>query len=400
MTVPTTRRALLLSAGGLATLAGCAVPGRGGALPTGAWPQVAKDPANAAHAPDGRLPSTLAEAWDRSLQGWPYTSPVVGDGRAFVASADALLGVDAATGEGVLAVALPHEPGGTPASDPAAAAVYVPTYDRTTAREGAFVHAFDVPGGDERWSTRVGDRAVYAVTVRDDTCYVRTGDGVVAIAAETGETRWRRSGLDRLAYPEFNLSDDPSLTGTVAPAVTADTVYAPTHGGVVALARDTGTRRWAADTAHAVAVSADADRVYVQGYTELRAFAHDGTPRWTRDGVGGLSAPTLAEGAAYAKDGDTLHELDPSTGETRWTFDLRTTILSAPSPVLADAVVVPSHRTIAVRRGSGLGPTLFGRGLGSAAFDPAPFVAPAVGAGHLFLIDPFEKRLVALADGE
>jgi outer membrane protein assembly factor BamB len=400
MTAPPTRRAFLLSAGGLPTLAGCTALKRGGALPTGDWPQVAKDATNAAHATDWRVPATLAEAWDRSLPGWPYTSPVVGDGRAFVASADALLGIDAATGEGVLGAALPHEPGGTPAYDPTAAAVYVPIYDRTTAQEGAFVHAFDVPGGNERWSIRVGDRAVYAVTVRDGTCYVRTGDAVVAIAAETGEKRWRRSGLGRLAYPEFNLSDDPSTTGTVAPAVTADTVYAPTHGGLVAFDRDSGTRRWTADVAHTVAVSADADRVYAQGYTELRAFAHDGTPRWTRDGVGGLSAPTLADGAAYAKDGDTLHELDPVTGETRWTFDLRTTILSAPTPVLANAVVVPSHRTVVVRRGSGLGPTLFGRGQGSATFDPAAFVAPAVGAGHLFLIDPFEKRLVALAGGD
>ncbi|MFC7172973.1 PQQ-binding-like beta-propeller repeat protein [Haloplanus litoreus] len=270
-----------------------------------------------------------------------------------------------------------------------------PDGDRTRAREGAFVHAFATPSARERWSLRVGDRAVYAVTVRDGTGYVRTGDAVVAFAA--GEERWRYPGLDRLAYPEFNLPDDPTVTGTVAPAVTADAVYAPTNGGVVALDRDTGTRRWTADVAHAVAVSVDARRVYVQGYTELRAFAHDGTPRWTRDDVGGLSAPTLAAGAAYAKNGDTLHELDPVTGETRWSFDLRTTILSAPSPVLTDAVVVPSHRTVAVRRGAGLGPTLLGRGRVSTAFDPASFVAPAVGAGHLLLIDPFERRLVALA---
>jgi outer membrane protein assembly factor BamB len=152
--------------------------------------------------------------------------------------------------------------------------------------------------------------------------------------------------------------------------------------------------------AHAVSVSVDSRRVYVQGYTELRAFAHDGTPRWVRDDVGGFSAPTLTGDAVYAKNGDTLHELDPATGETRWTFDLRTTVQSAPSPVLEDAVVVPSHRTLAVRRGSGLEPALLGRGRGTTEFDPAAFAAPAVGAGRLFLIDPFAQRLVAIAGAD
>lgn len=390
----TRRRLLGVAAGATASLSGCATLRPDASFPAGDWPQVARDATNTAAAPDGAVPADVEVAWDAPLRGWPYTSPVVGDGRVFVADADALYGLDAETGDERFATTLPAEPGGAPAYDAAVEAVYVPTDDRAPDGPGAFVDAVDATSGDRRWSCRVGDRAAYAVTVRDGIVYVRTSDAVVALAG--GEVRWRRDGLDPLAYPEYNLDDSPDVTGTTAPAVTAESVYVPTNGGVLALDRGSGDRRWDADVSHALAVSVDARGVYAQGYTQLRAFAHDGAPRWSRDDVGGTSAPSLTGEAVIAKDGDTVRELDPESGEDRWSFDLRTTVFSSPSPVVGDVVIAPSHRAVAIRRGAGVEPALFGRAYWETEFDPAEFVAPAVGAGHLLLVDPFRRRLVAL----
>lgn len=389
------RRSLLATAAGVATgLAGCSGFERSASFPDGDWPQVARDPTNTAFCPDAKVPSKVARAWETYVGGWPYTSPVVGDGRAFVATQNALVGIRTADGEREFEADLPHEPGGTPAYDAATSTVYVPTYDRTTDEEGAFVHAIDAGGGRTVWSRKVGHEAVYAPTLRDETVYVRASDAVVALA--DGEEVWRYDGLDPLEYLEFNIYDSLDVTGNVAPAVTAETVYVPVRHGVLALDRETGERRWRAEVKYALGVSVGERGVYAQGYKQLRAFAHGGSSRWSRDDVGGTSAPTLAPDAVYAKNGDTLLELDPETGEIRWSFDLRTTVMSSPSPVLENAVVAPSHRAVAIRRGNDLGAKLSGRALWGTEFDPSTFAAPAVGAGFLFLVDPFRNRLVAL----
>ncbi|WP_276299963.1 PQQ-binding-like beta-propeller repeat protein [Halorussus lipolyticus] len=395
------RRSLLAGAGGLTTgLAGCAafedssVTEESASFPTGEWPQVARDATNTGFYPDATVPSKVTRAWDVSLGGWPYTSPIVGSDRVFIAMEKTLAGIAAAGGETEFEADLPHEPGGTPAYDSAESTVYVPTYDRTTEEDGAFVHAFDAEDGRETWTRKVGDESVYGLTLRDGTIYARTSEAVVALA--DGEEVWRHEGLGPLAYSEYNIHDSLDLTGNVAPAVTGETVYVPVRHGVLALDSETGERRWRADVRYALGLSVGEAGVYAQGYEQFRAFARDGSGRWTRDDVGGISSPTLGRDAVYAKDGSRLRELDPKTGETRWSFDLRTGVDSAPSPVLENAVIAPSHRAVAIRRGNGLGAEVSGRKLWATDFDPATFAAPAVGAGLLLLVDPFRYRLVAL----
>ncbi|WP_168215783.1 outer membrane protein assembly factor BamB family protein [Halorussus ruber] len=388
------RRALLTAASGLTTgLAGCATFEESGSLPLGDWPQVARTPTNTAFYPNATVPSKVTEAWDAHIGGWPYTSPIVGDGRVFIATQNTLTGIRATSGKRTFESDLPHEPGGTPAYDSDSSTVYVLAYDRTTDEEGAFVYAFDATGGNRKWARKVGDDAVYAPTLRKGTVYARTSNAVVALS--NGEELWRYNGLEPLEYPEYNISDSLDVTGNVAPAVTGDRVYVPVQHGVLALDRKTGKQRWQDDVKYALGVSVGERGVYAQGYKQLRAFTLDGSGRWTRDDIGGTSAPTLSGDAVYAKDGDTVRELDPKSGETRWSFDLRTTVMSSPSPILENAIIAPSHRAVAIRRGNGLKTKLSGRKLWETEFDPAQTAAPAVGAGRLFLVDPFRQRLVA-----
>ncbi len=389
------RRRLLGIAGGTASsLAGCAVLEQKASFPAGDWPQVARDAANTAHYPGENVPSSVTVDWEIDIGNWPHTSPIVGDGRAFVASERALMGIAVVSGEREMHVALPSSPGGTPAYDSAISTVYVPTYDRTTSRDGAFVHAFDVTSGAEKWSQNVSTGALYALTIFDGMVYVRTSDAILALA--DGEEVWRYDGLGSLAYPEYNLTDTVDLTGNTAPAVTNDAVFVPTKNGLLAVSRATGEKQWQKPVNHALGVSIDRHGVYAQGYTQLRAFARDGTARWTRNDIGGLSSPTLTGDAVYVKNSSRLHELDPKTGANNWSFNLRTGVMSSPSPILDNAVIAPSHRAVAIRRGNGLQTKLSGRKLWETEFDPAAFAAPAVGASHLFLVDPFRRRLIAL----
>jgi len=389
------RRSLLTVAGGLASgLAGCAAFEQSGSFPGGDWPQVARDPTNTAYYPSASVPSEVTEAWDVYIGGWPYTSPIVGDGRAYIATQKTLTAVTATSGTTDFEADLPHEPGGTPAYDSDSSTVYVPAYDRTTDEEGAFVHAFNATKGRKTWSRQVGDDAVYALTLRESIVFARTSNAVVALS--DGEEIWRYDGLEPLEYPEYNIPDSVDVTGNAAPAVTDDSVYVPVRNGVLVLDRETGERRWRNDVNYALGVSVGERGVYAQGYKQLRAFTPNGVGRWSRDDIGGTTAPTLSGDAVYAKDGDTVRELNPGSGETRWSFDFRTTVTSSPSPILRNALIAPSHRAVAIRRGNGLQVKLSGRKLWGTEFDPVEFAAPAVGAGHLFLIDPFGRRLVAL----
>ncbi|WP_394351801.1 PQQ-binding-like beta-propeller repeat protein [Halogeometricum sp. CBA1124] len=86
--------------------------------------------------------------------------------------------------------------------------------------------------------------------------------------------------------------------------------------------------------------------------------------------------------------------LDAETGEERWRWDLRASTVDATPVATADGVLAVGNRSAALRDRRRFG------GSGSRVRWSLPdqvsyFVSPAVGAGHLFVLDPFRSRLVA-----
>jgi outer membrane protein assembly factor BamB len=148
----TTRRTVLAltATGAVASLAGCETLSDGGTFPDGDWPMAGRDPANTACVPDATVPASLEERWSHDLGDWPVTSPVVGGGRVFVADETTVRAFDATDGTGQWAVDVATEVHGTPGYDAETDRLYVASYDRTTARRGAFLHAFQADSGDRR----------------------------------------------------------------------------------------------------------------------------------------------------------------------------------------------------------------------------------------------------------
>ncbi|WP_226022675.1 PQQ-binding-like beta-propeller repeat protein [Halomicrobium salinisoli] len=210
-----------------------------------------------------------------------------------------------------------------------------------------------VPGLGRRtdWSVSVGSELPAPLVLADGAVFAASGATAHRLAADSGETEWRR-GLDARVLKAVAAADGRLYLGRVdgvvlaldresgdrvwrerppveSPAVGLDAgdgvLYAGLADGVV-LARDaaTGEELWRTD------VGADLDEgpvsggdaVYV-GDREGRLYAVDaatGEERWTFDASGGLLVrPTAVEGTVYqGSDAGVLHAVDAATGEERW----------------------------------------------------------------------------------
>jgi outer membrane protein assembly factor BamB len=390
----TSRRSFLALAAtpAVSALAGCEtrLGDADASFPDVDWPMVGRDPRNTAFVPDGTVPRNVEERWSQRLDDWPVTSPVVGGGSVFAASEKTVRAFDADDGTGRWVAELETAVLGTPGYDADGGVLYVTSFDRTTERRGAFLHAFDAASGARRWRRRVDDEAAYGVRIADGTVYVRTRSACVALSE--GEPLWRYDDLSPVALPEYNLDD--VFAGDVAPTVADDAVYVTTPGAVVALARETGEERWRAPLTDGYAAPAVRDgTVFAHGYTQTRAFDTAGNVVWSRD-AGGVASPAVADDAVYVAEGD-LVELDPATGEVRWSYDLRTDVVAATPVVLGDTVVAIGNRSATLSRDR----PLFGLGSRERSQFPedlADYLSPAVGAGGFFAVSPFPSdRLVA-----
>ena len=393
MTPSLSRRGLLgLTASSLT--AGCsasALSETDRSFPDTDWPMTGRDSQNTAFVPDATVPADLEEQWSVPLSNWPVTSPVVADGTVYVGAQDELHAYRADDGERRWTAELPHETFGTPAVDVGSRTVYA-TSSGDRDDQPAEVVAVDTERGERRWQTTVGEESVYAVRLHDGDVFVRTEDACVSLDSG-GAVRWRHDGLGPVGNEEYNVNG--LRAGDVAPAVTDDRVYVTADSALLTLDRATGEELWRVPVEHAYGGPAVGDGVvYVQGYLSAKAVSVDGEVLWTRD-RGALWQPAVADDAVFL-EADDVAEVDPETGETRWTYDVRTDVVAATPVVLGEHVLCVGVRSGALARERawfGLG----GRARWLLDERPSDILSPAVGAGQLFLVMPFSDRLVAYA---
>jgi outer membrane protein assembly factor BamB len=403
-----TRRTVLRTAAAVGTatgLAGCS-SSRDGAFPDDDWPMAGGGPRNAA-AVDATVPGAVTESWRAKLGGWRITQPVVVDGTVYVGTDRRYRALSAADGSQVWEARLssrdtagvaPHEVAGPPAYAMSADVLVVTTYEGGPEGRGGLVAAFDAATGRRRWRLNPAGRYAYGVRVEGDTAYLRTSTECLAVSVADGSVEWRRSGFEPLAYETFNVGETFGIG--VAPTVAHDSVYVPDRNRLRALSTDTGEQRWAVDLPYCLSGPAvHGDRVYARGYSgESRtvALTPDGRETW-RAPVGGLAAPTATADSVFVVDGDVV-ALDAATGEERWRWDLRSDVIRATPVAIDGAVIALGTRSAALRRDRprfGIGD----RVLWSLPGETTDTVSPVVGAGHLYVVNPFTDHLVAYTGG-
>ncbi|WP_318567659.1 PQQ-binding-like beta-propeller repeat protein [Salinigranum marinum] len=403
-TATPTRRAVLRSAaalGATAGLAGCA-QSADRSFPDADWPMAGGGPRNTSSV-DGTFPEAVTEAWRTDVGGWPITQPVVVDGTVYVGTDRRFRAVDAADGSQLWESRLrerdangvaPPEVAGSPAYAATDDVLVVTTYEGGREGRGGRVAGYDAATGERRWERTPAGRYAYSVRVADGTAYLRTSTECLALSAAEGDIEWRREGFEPLRYETFNMHE-PFGVG-VAPTVGDGTVYVADRNRLRALSVDTGADRWTVDLPYCLSAPAvHGDRVYARGYSSESwtvALTPQGREEW-RAPVGGLSAPAATDDVAFVVDGD-LVALDAATGDERWRWDLRTDVVGA-APVTADGTVVALGN-----RSAALSHERPGFGLGSRVRWTLPnqtteTVPPAVGGGHLYVVNPFTDHLVA-----
>jgi outer membrane protein assembly factor BamB len=290
-----------------------------------------------------------AELW-RVAVGKTHASPVVVDGVAYVAGTEALVAVDAATGEERWRVAIPGR-WSTPAV--VDGVVYVGS-------NGRYVYALDAADGSERWrfdavtdprraSPTPGEPdpvMVYASPAVVDGIVFVEASGIAdnlaadlfAIDAATGQQRWH------VTLPRNGALSSPAVVDGVA--------YFGTSfiGFLYALDAQTGVERWhVAGMGNAnVAVPAVADGTVYLGNNlgDLYAFdAATGGVRWSvkAGGIGAFtSSVAVGDGVVYAGTTDgALYAVDGATGAERWHLKLGSQAISSPA-LVASVVYVNS----------------------------------------------------------
>lgn len=238
-------------------------------------------------------------------QSWTVDAPLrqgvgVGDGRVY-ANADALLAIDAATGD----IDWRADTGGERLTSPAAMADGVVF----TNRVDGVVSAFDADG-ERRWQYQT-ETETRSPTVDDDTVFVATSTDpgrrgrLFALNQSNGTVRWD--------------VDTPSPKRGTRPVVDADTVYlgcsGRDHGTLVALDRTDGTERWSFtdenSTVYEPAVTDDA--VYAGSNDDhIYAFSRDGTLRWNIETGSTVGTVVADETSLYAANNERLFGIEES----------------------------------------------------------------------------------------
>lgn len=295
--MPSDRRTFLATSGlALAGLAGCVSFGPPSA--DGTWPRRSVDAANTGHSPTDGPTESLYEVWsrDRPRGGVATTSPVVGDGRVYLAYS--------------------REP-----SDESA---------------GSWVEAFDAATGESAWTTELfrTDEFHYfyhsdSLVLDGDSLLVQTKAGLTALGTD-GEPHW--------TVP--NLGRSQQKPDAVPPVVTEGLVVAGTYGttrsdddsseAVFGLDPADGDERWRTEFPELSGMwqlAAANGTVYVPFTgSNARLVAldlADGAESWRRP-IPVNGTPSVSDGRLFLplyeqqRDTHSIAAFDAGTGERLW----------------------------------------------------------------------------------
>lgn len=177
---------------------------------------------------------------------------------------------------------------------------------------GNVVHALDADTGEAFWRFKMDSHAVVPVSASGGVVYVGARDGwVYALDAGTGDLLWRY--------------ETGALHESFLPTVSGGVVYIGARDGwVYALDEGTGDLLWQYETGDTVSSApvVSGEVVYIGSWDE-HVYALDastGSLRWRYDTRGKVShSPVVSGGRVFVASGDgLLHALDADTGSPLW----------------------------------------------------------------------------------
>ncbi len=189
--------------------------------------------------------------------------------------------------------------------------------------------------GNCYWVANVGRGGLSSPEVTDDSVFVGSDEGIIALDKDTGELTWQNNlGA---------VSSQPTYTDGV--------VYCGSHdGSLYALDADKGTVKWIYQTGSDIYSSPAVDNnlVYV-GSTDGFLYAigsETGEERWSfKTGGPVCSSPLVTDDVVYFGSWDNiLYALDSKTGSIKWTFTTGWGIDSSPA-IYKDTLFVGSEDT-------------------------------------------------------
>lgn len=250
------------------------------------------------------------EQWTYDAGTYVFAAPLVADSQVFVATFKALHALDLATGRAHWSTPLGDVLATTSAPALAAGRLFVSS--------GQTLFALDASSGREMWRV---DKATpfWGLALGQGQVYVGNGDGrLYAYDQASGDERWTFAGT-------YRGGDDIWS----APAVTAELVIAAGRANRIhALDAATGHEVWH----HQTAGPAVGEAVVSRGFVYLSDSNHD-LPNGTRR----------------------LFALDLVTGDPRWTYTTRSTLLT--TPALADGVLYTTVKNALVALAPAAAPT-------------------------------------------
>lgn len=322
------------------------------------WPMPRFDSTNTAYNPDAEAPREgVQERW--TFEGGIATGPpAIADGTVFAPTSEALVALDAATGEERWRFAPEDHPWIAPpvVHD---GTVYV------TGFSADGLYAVDANSGEERWSfsdaghVRASPHLLAGEHVSEPVLYVAgENGGLFRLDARTGARTWRTDlfgDVSAIGYRIPNLYvgtrsgevyafgdsvdgvDEPSeawrsRVGSAIEAILPDEegVLVRTFGGPLRLLRGgahAGTVRWTVAERWANSAPVSAKYTFVSaGYDGLSAVReHDKETQWRYRGRFDATDPVAAGDTLYVSDGKAVHAfaLDGGVGGFGYRFDAK-----------------------------------------------------------------------------
>lgn len=235
--------------------------------------------------------SSGAQVWEQEL-GTNVGSPLVVDGVVYVWTPEAVVAVDALTGDTVWTQSAVSD------TEPSRPTV---VNDSLYTGVGQNVVALDTEDGTIRWNRSLAVDIQHPPTVYDGTVYVQSPSGLVyALDARTGDTVWRVNEPDTSFKP--TPVGVPNARGPVLP----ESVIAAVDDTLYGFDIDDGDTQWSYESRTPGPISGP---VVVNGTTSL---AEEGE---VARNATSATATYLTDVRAYA------HAVDTETGEELWTYE-------------------------------------------------------------------------------
>lgn len=282
------------------------------------WTTYGRVPTRQASYERGSIPSKPPST-ERSfeLTGSMATSPVASEDHLIVGDERGVLIVPFDDQETSRWVELPGTVAGTPCIDNGT--VYVTSDGRFGQTDTAHVSAITsnqvASNGEMTWQKELSADVVTSPTVRDGTVFVRSGEGYLALDADSGETRWRNSDASQLTELDFLAFEN------FGPAAGSDAIAFPDSDGITVTDPTDGSIRWRRQLQMVRSCPVIADEtVYVADVKSgIYAFnAATGSQKWEWQGVGCWSPPAVSDGRIYATETSDVVALDQGSGTLEW----------------------------------------------------------------------------------